>query len=554
MQPRKAKLLSASLLASLAASALAGCSPSRSVEAYCSTMEKYKTSYLEQMDVAQESGDLSGLTQAVGAIGDLKLMWSDMASVAPDEIRTDTEAVRDAWKKQEDAGVDNDVLSGLMIGLLNTGPMSRVDTYVKEHCDGISTDVAVESSETSEPEPEQEIESEPAIETQVAALEPDDAVTGAEAVIDTSTSVLYTATSSTPVTITPHVDPGELAGDMKYGVESFPGSPVTVAIVGEITTLQDGLTPASDELVLQTFSHTGQLITDVAIDPSTYGPGIPLTSTNDVKVANGAVIVALGGHDAKTDTTVSIIAGIDPNTGQMLWTTEVPTGQGKCNGVNSGEGKFDAPGTLTDKGLYVYGTPDTIIALDSTTGTQAWANKLGPSCNYYIDTLNPISSRYLVIKSNGNKTAILDASSGATVRADVESSGFDPLTGDLALSFMHHSTSVSVNEGHPAMEVLDSSGNVVFTLTAEQGMMLGGLEINAAFDGRIWIDTPNAIEVIFANDGTRDDNADPYLDRTVIAGNHTWSLVGDENSATLILHPGRKADVSTIQTHPLPGG
>ncbi|OZD47390.1 hypothetical protein CH252_21170 [Rhodococcus sp. 06-1477-1B] len=122
------------LLMSAALLIATGCAPTRSVEAFCSTMDKHKAAYLEQMDGA-DSGSLNGLFTAVGAMGDLKLMWDELATVAPPEIQADVESVSETWKKQEDNASNGNWLGSLSTMLLNSDAISRVDTYVRENCD-----------------------------------------------------------------------------------------------------------------------------------------------------------------------------------------------------------------------------------------------------------------------------------------------------------------------------------------------------------------------------------------------------------------------------------
>lgn len=114
--------------------ALAGCgnSTERSVEAYCNTMVKHRDRYLTAMD---NTGDLSGLIGAAGAIGDLKTMWDEMAAVAPSEIRADTEAVRDSWKKAEEAAISGDFMGLFGNAMFNSAPIERVDAYIIDNCD-----------------------------------------------------------------------------------------------------------------------------------------------------------------------------------------------------------------------------------------------------------------------------------------------------------------------------------------------------------------------------------------------------------------------------------
>lgn len=96
-------------------------------------MEEHKQAYLGQMDSAGD--DLAGILTAASAIGDLKVMWKDLAAVAPDEIRSDVEAVSDAWQKQEDNAGEGNWTGALTTALFNSGSMMRVDTHVREVCD-----------------------------------------------------------------------------------------------------------------------------------------------------------------------------------------------------------------------------------------------------------------------------------------------------------------------------------------------------------------------------------------------------------------------------------
>ena len=74
---------------------------------------------------------LGGLVEMVSALGDLSQMWEEAADAAPEEIRIDVEAVRDAWAEQRDAAkqmVDNPLAgltAGLTSGLSNAAAIER---------------------------------------------------------------------------------------------------------------------------------------------------------------------------------------------------------------------------------------------------------------------------------------------------------------------------------------------------------------------------------------------------------------------------------------------
>lgn len=138
---------SALALSLVVASGVAACGTTRSPEAFCSVMDKHKDRYLEAMAKAQGSveqesagGLLTGMAQAVTALGDLQRMWEELAEVAPTEIQGDVETVRDANAKQLESAkevMDDPLkaLAGSLIdGLMNSGSIQRIDTYTKAHC------------------------------------------------------------------------------------------------------------------------------------------------------------------------------------------------------------------------------------------------------------------------------------------------------------------------------------------------------------------------------------------------------------------------------------
>lgn len=127
---------------------LTGCGgQERSPEAFCEVMDKHRERYEESAGQAMdlvERGDglglLGGAAQMVSALGDLQLMWDELAEVAPEEIRADIEVVRDNNKAQlENAkkAVEDPLgalVGGLAGGLFNSGSYTRVNDYAGEHC------------------------------------------------------------------------------------------------------------------------------------------------------------------------------------------------------------------------------------------------------------------------------------------------------------------------------------------------------------------------------------------------------------------------------------
>ena len=556
MSHNVSKAFALTLVATATLTSLTGCTSSRSVEGYCSTMEEHKTSYLAQMQGAADSGDLSGIFQAVGAVGDLKIMWTELADVAPEEIRSDTEAVRDAWSEQEDRASSNDLLGSLMTGLLSSGSMARVNEYVVQNCDGGLTAPADDDANAATPSPEA-LAATVATGVSLEGLE-----TGARAVLAAGASgqILYTAEGDVP--LIPAVEAGQQSSDMVFGVEGYADAPVTSAGVGIITTLENGLTAASEVLTLQTFSEDGQVIADAPIDPavrarltaqmpeSYNADGAPIF-VHGVRVAHGAVIVAMSADsNDSSEPDAAVIASFDGATGELLWVFDVPRAQTDCS-YRFGRRLDSEGGVLTAGGLYVFAGIDTVIALDVKTGTQTWSNILTGFCTGHAFAQKAAPAEvYLPIQttSNGGGGFLVDARTGETVRRGVVSQALDPITGNVALTYVISITGTYISDdgAHPAMEVLDPAGAAVFTLPAEEGIALSSLKVTGAFDGRVWITTASGDDMIVAEDGATDPEAATYVGTAVLASTDEWTLTGGDEKGVLVQHPETKPDLSVL--------
>ena len=130
---------------------LAGCGGSeRSAEAYCKafyeTAAPIRESYVEA-DKEVENDPLQSIVTLLGSPGDLSVIFDSMVAHAPDEIRADTEAARDAMKQEQEAVGEglSDPLGALGkslgAGLTSSGSFERVDSYLNEHCP-VNSDLA----------------------------------------------------------------------------------------------------------------------------------------------------------------------------------------------------------------------------------------------------------------------------------------------------------------------------------------------------------------------------------------------------------------------------
>lgn len=107
---------------------------SRSTESYCKAVADHREQYLSAMQSASAAGGLEALLGATVAVADLKSMWRDMATAAPEEIRPDTETVRDTWDQVSEAALRKDWLAAVGAMMQGVAPMQRVDQYVSEKC------------------------------------------------------------------------------------------------------------------------------------------------------------------------------------------------------------------------------------------------------------------------------------------------------------------------------------------------------------------------------------------------------------------------------------
>lgn len=116
----------------------------RSVAKYCAVMEKHKDRYEQSMNAAlNDENLLTGSVTALSALGDLSQMWKEAAAVAPDDIKTDVEALDEWYSKSYDSAAENagNPLAGLTSSLMGSmkvaGPAQRVNEYTEQNCPGV---------------------------------------------------------------------------------------------------------------------------------------------------------------------------------------------------------------------------------------------------------------------------------------------------------------------------------------------------------------------------------------------------------------------------------
>lgn len=95
---------------------------------------EHKDRYEKVFAAGSSNNALLDLAATASALGDIKLMWADLAVVAPEEIRTDVEATDAAWRKSEEAAGSQDAVAAVTNALFNAGSAFRVNQYIVNNC------------------------------------------------------------------------------------------------------------------------------------------------------------------------------------------------------------------------------------------------------------------------------------------------------------------------------------------------------------------------------------------------------------------------------------
>lgn len=137
-------------LAALLGAALSSCGSSGSEDdasngsnrtpgAYCHAFYS-RAAPLHDEFAAGSKDAVAGLLGAITAPGRLAIVFADMARHAPDDIATDTEAVRDAFQKVQDSAGDSSsnpvaaIVKGTLAGAAASDSLHRVGRYLQAHC------------------------------------------------------------------------------------------------------------------------------------------------------------------------------------------------------------------------------------------------------------------------------------------------------------------------------------------------------------------------------------------------------------------------------------
>ena len=145
---RRSRLSAAFLIGVLA---ISGCDSTtgRSVGAFCTTLHSEKQRILNQLNrnvgAAKATGDgllqaLGGLGASIQAIGELRIYFRKLATVAPEPIRTEVELIRDDYDEQFKHLSDMAahplaaLAAGLVGGMASSGQMNTVNSFAVSNC------------------------------------------------------------------------------------------------------------------------------------------------------------------------------------------------------------------------------------------------------------------------------------------------------------------------------------------------------------------------------------------------------------------------------------
>ncbi len=125
------------------------CGAGRSPEAFCTTYQEQKQTFLDKYEKAERDlakNDDAGaalfgsLAMTFEMFGDIVAIFEALDKVAPQDIEPDVATLRDFFQKQIDDAPDavknpaGAALGGLVSGLAVAGPWKRVGEYVTTHC------------------------------------------------------------------------------------------------------------------------------------------------------------------------------------------------------------------------------------------------------------------------------------------------------------------------------------------------------------------------------------------------------------------------------------
>lgn len=342
---------------------------------------------------------------------------------------------------------------------------------------------------------------------------------------------LYSPYSANPVLIQPSVEDNKLVYGESISVQQKAGSPAKVAYVNQQKVKASGFTAASWQLELFTFDALGDTRNQVVLEhPSRQA--LAHTSNADYLYSAGALdgstLVLVGDFNDRDE-----VFAVDVRSGRTLWAKEC--GDAASYPISGGTG------------VVAFGCADDILGVNVKTGSVLWSVADGEDPHLGLTwghegidgQIGAASGDWIAVSGSGNNAqGLLDLSTGVAH------------WGDEATIDPESQLGVVIGE-KGGLNVYDlGTGKVVYSLGKKQISKLGGLKVEGAYSGNLWIWTGDGLDVVDALTGTRNEDLAPvktdgyqHSKNVPIAAGRTWVYLattngyGDTTPAVLVRDP-----------------
>lgn len=488
---------------------LSGCAVKGSMEQYCETLASHRESYLQAMGAATDPSSAADVLGGVSAIGDLKSMWREMAEVAPEEIRSDTESVRDAWSKVEDSAARGDWGAALFAGLLNAGAMERVDAYVRQHCDVASPTPSVQEEQP----PTATATESPSDDTALAIVLPENATSLGPLFVDRA----YASTepeargifSTGPTTFLSMSGPFDVSADnwfsdkeIEFEGYSVGGSEIKPFVVGVIVVRQPAvnLDPEYFETFVVKVDSAGDLVASNSIARSDVAPSPTVVAGT---VDSSAVVYGVYEENSDSSYADPLTYAFSADSGELLWKEPglILAATRRMVVVAGSEGEYcDAQGVDNASGTVYFSLTPEQYGTDCLDIEAEW--RIGNA----VLTDTAVGERYFDLSLDSLDddsledlpNEVFDSTTGEAARLPDTVSFVDPLSSlvvNTPATFLAETADDSkliVMDAASGEEVFSLAGDRVQALSAEPLFLLGRM---------LYLQTTDAVLVVDCDSG-----------------------------------------------------
>ena len=283
--------------------------------------------------------------------------------------------------------------------------------------------------------------------------------------------------------------------DYSVTIQQEPDASLLAATAARVRLPAQGLTPEEYQLQVNVFDKDGSVESTASID------AVENSHIQAVGLYGDKLVIrsSTGEYVSEANAWLETLSAYDALTGNVLWSkdlVEKSSSDSRELGVLSSTTLDRSP-----DGYVLYGTSDGLTAVDPQTGLEKWVR---PAPRVYSGRPEPGGSFPIrIVEYNG--ASAHDFRDGSTLAPDGVSFAIDHEQDLLAVSYVDRgpmSASVEVVGNGPAFEVIDLNNNrTVYELPADEGLKHTTLNVLAAFDGLIWVQSGPDISVIQASNG-----------------------------------------------------